>query len=307
MVNDKAGHCHETAIREVIDKQFVKNDVQHDIFVRRRKGQSRREAARQALSAGFDTIVAVGGDGTVSRVADELVGSQATLGIIPTGTANLIARELRIPLDLDSAFAVLIADENRCEIDGMEIDGRRYFSHVSLGVYSRITKQESSAQKQRFGRAIYLWNLIRELRCERRWKFDLRIDGRRNTVRASMILAANIGATGLGDLNWGEQIRIDDGAIDLCFVRARTWSEYIDLIWKSLRRKTATSHQIGYDRARQKLAISSRADLPVRADGKLIGDRHVEMTIATRCVSVIVPPTKSPDHCIRSSRRTTDA
>ena len=293
VINDKAGRSNEDAVREAIDQQLVENEFEHEMFIRRRKGQSRRDATRQALSDGYDTIVAVGGDGTVSRVVDEMVGSNATLGIIPTGTANLIARELQIPLDVNEAMSVLVADHHRCHIDGMEIDGRRYFSHVSLGVYSKIAKLESSTQKQWFGRGIYIWHLFREIRNQSRWTFHLDVDGRKRSVRASMVMAANIGATGLAGLEWGERIGCTDGAIDLCIVRARSLPEYGKLIWQSFWGTTDSSQKIEYDRATTHMTISTKSDMPVRADGKIIGDRHVKITVASQCVSVIVPDDSS--------------
>src|SRR5258708_5039272 len=64
---------------------------------------------RGAVERGANLVVAGGGDGTVSAVANGLIGSLIPLGIIPVGTANVLARELQIPLDLDGACQLLAA------------------------------------------------------------------------------------------------------------------------------------------------------------------------------------------------------
>ena len=65
------------------------------------------QLVRDQIKGGVDLVIAAGGDGTVSVVADALAGSKVPLGIIPMGTANVLARELNIPLDLDAASRLL--------------------------------------------------------------------------------------------------------------------------------------------------------------------------------------------------------
>src|SRR5229473_3455357 len=69
--------------------------------------------ARNAVRQGFETVVACGGDGTVSAVANALVGTDATLGVIPAGTLNHLAKDLHIPLDI--AAAARIISQHRTE------------------------------------------------------------------------------------------------------------------------------------------------------------------------------------------------
>ena len=65
------------------------------------------DLARTAAARGSDLVIAAGGDGTVGAVADGLVGSEACLGIVPMGTANVLARELGVPVDVDGACELL--------------------------------------------------------------------------------------------------------------------------------------------------------------------------------------------------------
>jgi diacylglycerol kinase family enzyme len=101
------------------------------------KGADPADAARGALRRGAKTLVAAGGDGTISAVASTIVNSEAILGVLPLGTLNHFARDLRIPLDIDEASRVL-ATGSVTKIDVAEVNGRTFINNSSLGVYPQI-------------------------------------------------------------------------------------------------------------------------------------------------------------------------
>lgn len=104
---------------------------------------------RAALSAGHRVVVAGGGDGTISAVAADLVGSRAALGVIPLGTLNHFAKDLGIPLDLDGAARNLI--EGRiAKVDVGEVNGRIFLNNSSLGLYPTVVHRRD-AHRERLG------------------------------------------------------------------------------------------------------------------------------------------------------------
>ncbi|REJ94477.1 MAG: hypothetical protein DWQ34_08570 [Planctomycetota bacterium] len=289
VVNNKSGGANEEAVRKAADEILKPLGVECHFFVRRKKGMSRRKATRRAIEEGFDLVVAAGGDGTVSRVADELQGSGVRLGVVPTGTANLIARSLRLPLDIAKAMRLIADPPRTVTIDGMHVPetGKTYFSHISMGVYSRIAKMETEAQKKAMGRGVYLWNLFKELRHKNSWEFKIQVDGETSKVRSSLVILANIGDAGIADMQWGKQIRIDDGHLDLCIVSGRTVGEYGRLAWHSLRGRPEDDPAIDYLPVHQSIRIETSGDVPVRADGKLIGEGSVEVEVRRGAVEVM--------------------
>ncbi len=135
----------------------------------------------QVVEAGYQRIVAAGGEGTVSAVADALAGTQVPMGILPVGTGNLLARDLQLPLELSEAAALLAdPDATSRSIDAMQVNGRTYISHISLGVYSQIIRQTTPEQKRRFGRIAYIWAALKEISRYPTWRFELEVDGRLN-------------------------------------------------------------------------------------------------------------------------------
>jgi diacylglycerol kinase family enzyme len=101
------------------------------------EGSNPRDAARSALGRGAKTLVAVGGDGTISAVASTLLDSEAILGVLPMGTLNHFAKDLQIPLDLEDAARVL-ANGAVATIDVGEVNGRAFINNSSLGIYPQM-------------------------------------------------------------------------------------------------------------------------------------------------------------------------
>ena len=93
--------------------------------------------ARQAVAGNEETIVAGGGDGTVSTVAAEVAGTGITLGVLPLGTFNHFARDLRIPFHLKGAVRVVL-DHHVGAVDVAEVNGRAFVNNSGLGIYPHI-------------------------------------------------------------------------------------------------------------------------------------------------------------------------
>lgn len=90
----------------------------------------------------FDGIVAAGGDGTISAVAASLIGTSTPLGILPLGTLNHLARDLKIPFNLQEA-ARIIADGKSHEIDVGEVNGRIFVNNSSIGLYPQMVRERN--------------------------------------------------------------------------------------------------------------------------------------------------------------------
>jgi diacylglycerol kinase family enzyme len=148
--------------------------------------------ARQAAESSERIVVAAGGDGTVSAVAAELAGTGKILGVLPIGTMNHFAKDLRIPLDLETAVRT-ISEGEVAAVDVGEVNGRIFINNSSLGIYPRIVSRRE-AQQQRLARGkwpAFLWATIQALR---RFPFlDLRIafEGQQIFRRTAFLFVGN--------------------------------------------------------------------------------------------------------------------
>ncbi len=185
--------------------------------------------AREAVRAGVETVVAVGGDGTASEVVNGILGAElgavARVGLIPFGTGGDLARGLRIPRDLDGAVAAIASgktrriDAGRARLQGQ--DGREvttYFVNVaSIGISGLVTQLVNAAPKTLGGRVSFL---VGSLRGIARWKSRpvvLRLDGKLVHEGTLSLAAVANGQWFGGGMKVAPDARFDDGLMDVVF------------------------------------------------------------------------------------------
>jgi diacylglycerol kinase (ATP) len=118
------------------------------------KKQLRRRVAK-AIKHGADVVVAVGGDGVVLQVVQELADTSIALGIVPAGTGNLLAGNLDIPMDQQKAIAlVLEGRRRRIDLGRLEIGGKERVFSVACGIGfdAEVMKATSKSQKLGWGK-----------------------------------------------------------------------------------------------------------------------------------------------------------
>lgn len=149
------------------------------------------EHAAQGVAQGYGTIVAAGGDGTISGVCAALSGTDVKLGVIPLGTFNFFARSLGIPQDPDDAWDVIRTGHSRTVSIG-EINGQRFINNASIGAYATVLKVRESVY-DRWGRSrlTAYWSVIKAmLTLYRSLRMRITVDGVTHDVRSPMAFAA---------------------------------------------------------------------------------------------------------------------
>lgn len=161
------------------------------------KGGDLPKAAQDAVSAGFDLIVAVGGDGTQAAIAGAVAGSDAAMLVIPAGTFNYFARDLGVGETAAQALTVLDAPSLR-RIDVGEINGMLFLNNVSFGAYPEILKRREDIYR-RWGRSrmaaywsavVAMWNLRRPLRLTVREGGEGQAEGRERRFTTALAFVA---------------------------------------------------------------------------------------------------------------------
>jgi diacylglycerol kinase (ATP) len=296
VLNPRSGSCSIADVRQAIVDHLAGAEVEiHEVA----HGDDLRAIVREALARGCDPIIAAGGDGTVSAVADVLVGTPAHLVIFPLGTANVLARELGIPIELQGASRLgagrvnpgSLAGQHHSivAIDAMKIDGRHYFTQVGVGLDSLMIRDTAVEQKRRYGRLAYLKTALISLIGFQPRRFVIGFDGQTWRVKASQVLVANTGMMGGPRLRWGPEIRPDDGQLDICVVRARSLVDYLGLFWHVLRGSHRQSPNVRYQTASRSVTIEARRALPVQADGEILGNTPVVIEVVPLALKVVVP------------------
>jgi diacylglycerol kinase family enzyme len=173
--------------------------------------------ARTAAQSSERIVVAAGGDGTISGVAAELAGTDKILGVLPIGTLNHFAKDLRIPLDLEAAVKT-IQEGAIAAVDLGEVNGRIFINNSNLGLYPRIVSRRE-AQQERLSRGkwpAFLWATIQAFR---RFPFlDLRITfaGQQIFRRTAFLFVGN-NQYEIAGFNLGSRACVNAGQLGLYF------------------------------------------------------------------------------------------
>jgi len=176
--NPAAGRRRAQLLWRVLDV-LVANGMRLELAETRRAGHA-IELAREAAQGGATLIVAAGGDGTIAEVANGLSGSSARLGVIPLGTANVLANELSLPF-APAAVAAALAFGRTCTLwpgvaRGPERE-RLFVQMLGVGLDAQVVHQVSSPLKKLIGKGAYVAQTVREMVRYPFQPLRLRLDG----------------------------------------------------------------------------------------------------------------------------------
>ena len=173
------------------------------------------EAARDAVGAGVELVVAWGGDGTMNEVARALAFGPVALALVPAGSGNGLARDLGVPLDAAAALA-LAGSGRRRRIDAGEVNGQLFFNVAGVGLDARVAHRFAESKGRR-GLARYAQIGAQELLRYRAQNYELSWDGAADAGRKLFIALANSRQYGShGSI--APAARLDDGRFDLVIV-----------------------------------------------------------------------------------------
>lgn len=163
-----------------------------------------------------DRVVAVGGDGTVSFIARQLLNSSIAMGVLPAGSANGMAKELEIPATAEAAIDVILNGEiKRCDL--ICINDKHYCLHLSdLGINAQLIKYFEEGNIR--GKLGYAKVALKVLLNKRRMHVTIKTDKEEISTDAFMVVIANAGKYGTGALINPEG-DLGDGLFEIVIVR----------------------------------------------------------------------------------------
>jgi diacylglycerol kinase (ATP) len=196
-------------LRKALAKRGVKDPQWHEV----EKSREAPEAVARALADGADLIFAWGGDGMVQRCVDALAKSDATLAIVPAGTANLLAKNLGVPHDLNGAVDVGLEGERR-KFDVGHMNGERWAVMAGLGFDANVIRAADKHMKHVLGRMAYVWAATKNLRMDP-FEARVKVDGKEfYRGPATLVLFGNVGRAFAG-LEIFEDAKADDGLLEV--------------------------------------------------------------------------------------------
>jgi YegS/Rv2252/BmrU family lipid kinase len=256
-------------------------------------GDARRLAA-EGVAQGVDVVAVFGGDGTNMQAAAALVGTDVCLGVIPGGTGNLLAGNLRIPsAPARAALALVTATPRLFDLGRMErADGPHYFAVAcGAGYDARVMAGTPSEHKRRWGMAAYVATTLRLIGEIRSTAHIITIDGVEYDANAAMVLVANCGEVIPPYIRLGAGIRPDDGLLDVVVVRANSFGQSVRAVWDLLREVPdveGLDTYVGYARG-QEIRVETHPVQPVQLDGEPGGETPFTATVVPQAIRILVP------------------
>lgn len=290
ILNPVAGTLDPGTVRQTIERHLAGHDWAYDIH----ETSAREDTAavvRQALcQQDYSLVVAAGGDGTISTVADGMLHSELPVAILPVGTTNTLAQELGVPLNIEEACRLLTEEHSLMDLDGMQVGEQIFLLHISIDLFALTIEKTERRAKQRFGRIAYLWTALTQWLGYQPCRFILSTDGQPpRRLRAASVFLTNIGAIGMPPFYWGPHIRPDDGLLDICIIRARTFFDYLKVIYYALQGHQLPNPHITYLTARQTVAVFANRPLPIQGDGEIIGETGITVKVVPKALHLVVP------------------
>ena len=243
--------------------------------------------AREAVEQGFDVVCAIGGDGTVNETINGLAGAEVPLAIVPTGTVNVLAMELGIPLDPPDAVKLL--EVGTVSWIDLGLAGERYFGLMAgVGMDAAVVASLNPVMKKAFkeaafavqGFANYLTHEEPRIRVTTE---DRTVEGYFAVFGNSSNYGGGFGITPLADMR--------DGLLDVCVL---TDKSFLSTIWywtAALINAHIKHPKVEYFRteAAEIVTVEEDKEVLVQTDGEVAGKLPLTCRIVPRSLRVVVP------------------
>jgi YegS/Rv2252/BmrU family lipid kinase len=228
------------------------------------------ELAAQAVKGNADCVLAVGGDGTVNEVAKALIHTPATLGIVPMGSGNGLARDLAIPLDTRKALEVIV-DGCMTKIDYCKANEHIFFCTCGVGFDALVS--ERFAEEKRRGPLAYLKSVITEYLNYEPDSYEITIENEVLAKSAFLVTCANASQYG-NNAFIAPHASMNDGMMDIVILLPFTPLDVGPLVVQLFTRQMEKNSKTEYYRAKKITLKKGKAGI-MHLDGEPVqmGDR----------------------------------
>lgn len=257
--------------------------------------------AREHIAGGADLILAAGGDGTVNEVLEGMVHSRVPLGVLPAGTANVLACEMKLEFSLERAAAQLgQCHPHRISVGHVTCDAgqvcRHFLLMAGVGLDAHIVRQVSVALKARTGKLAY-WIAGGNLLGRRLAEFHVEIDGR--TSVCSFALFSKVRNYG-GDFEIAREVSLFDNEFEAVLFSGPSSIRYVKYLAGMVLRRL--QHMSGVDvlhTCRVSLNCAEDQSVYVQVDGEFAGALPAELRIVPDALTLLIPPSYESRHGIQ--------
>lgn len=268
--------------------------------------------ARQALDEKVDVVLVAGGDGTVRAVAGAVAGSDVPLAIVPSGTGNLFARNLRLPLDPELMVAAAFGENitktdvglARITREGGDVEEHAFVVMAGIGLDAAMIANTRPRLKKHVGWMAYVDGAARALPGAKPFRVIYALDEQRlHTARVQSVLFANCGQLPAG-IALIPDASLDDGLLDIMVIQPTGWFGWLGVwrkVWwdNSVLRRFRAGRRVLERRGRDtsihylrggSMEVAATAPRPIELDGDAFGDgRSIVCSVRPGALLTVTP------------------
>lgn len=247
--------------------------------------------ARKGVAAGVDVVAVYGGDGTTIQAVGGMLGTGTALGLLPGGTGNLLAGNLRLPRSPIKCAEIIVSgkpspiDLGRLSCE----DSVRHFSvGCGAGFDAEIMVGTTEAAKRRFGMAAYVAKTLEVLGNLKAVRHRITIDGHTREVDATSVLVVNCGEIIPPILKLKKDISLTDGLLDVILFSPTGYVESLGVFWQMVSGRTNGPGRIQYAQGKI-VQVETDRPQPVEMDGEGAGRTPFTAEVIPNGIEVYLP------------------
>lgn len=288
IISSGAGPGDNTKAAERLEEIFKAAQIAVDISLAQ-GGEEITELAREAARGPHEVIVAAGGDGTINSVAAAVLDTDKILGVLPLGTLNHFAKDLGIPIELETAAQTIIAGHTT-EVDVAEVNGRVFLNNSSLGLYPMIVREREKRQRLGFGKwPAFFWATIQALRRYPLLDVQLRVNDELLHRTTPFVFVGN-NEYAMDLFNIGARNRLDKGVLSIYITQRTSRLKLITLALRAVVGSLRNDKDFLELRSNEVKIATRHKRLRVAFDGEIeVMKPPLEYRIRSRALRVIVP------------------
>ncbi len=287
IINPAAGK--DEAILPVINSAMKEAGIKWEGLITHKAGDG-IEFAKAAVKEKVDAIAVYGGDGTVMEAISGMMGSDIPLVILPGGSANVMATELGIPMDLKEACALLAQGHLKKKPLDIGQFGKRYFiTGISIGFEADMVQGANRGTKNKIGIFAYFISAAKALRKLKKVTYHIKIDGKEHEVQGLTCMIANTGNMGFSTISFDKHIDVSDGLLDVLVLRKATISLLNHMIVTMIKRERPENWELVKHWQGKEISVTSTPAQTVQCDGEVLKEMPVNIKIIPGAINVLVP------------------
>ncbi len=284
----------------ILNQAFRDAGIHWDLDITHGTGDG-HDLAKKAVEEGADVVAVYGGDGTVMEVASAMIDTDVPMLLLGGGTGNLVASELRVPTVLERSCELVCREQHNVRtIDVGLLNGKPFLLRVGCGLETGVVQDATREFKDQFGKWAYIFAGIKAIQEGGSADYDIIVDGKKvvSGTRGVACAIANAGTVGVGRLGLSPVVDIDDGQLNIFFLKQANLEGIKDLAMKMMgldQLKNMVGEPI-LDASDllsewhgEKIEVHTNPVQDVQADGDVVGQTPMLAEIKPACLKVVVP------------------